>query len=52
MQKHGDHPICFVFNMFADTKAVNGGREAQDQAQQNGDSGEENDGKEDKTTNQ
>ncbi|XP_073491823.1 PC4 and SFRS1-interacting protein [Aquarana catesbeiana] len=36
----------------SDTKAVNGGREAQDQAQQNGDSGEENDGKEDKTTNQ
>lgn len=34
----------------SDTKAVNGGREAQDQAQQNGDSGEENDDKEDKTT--
>ncbi|XP_018427265.1 PREDICTED: PC4 and SFRS1-interacting protein isoform X2 [Nanorana parkeri] len=34
----------------SDTKAVNGGREAQDQTQENGDSGEENDDKEDNTT--
>ncbi|XP_063311231.1 PC4 and SFRS1-interacting protein isoform X1 [Pelobates fuscus] len=34
----------------AETKAVNGGRESQDQVQQNGDSSEESEGKEDNTT--